>query len=175
MGENLYVANSLQVFWQPILYCVIVFTLAAFGIWKIVGERQSGETQRGKKKSRLDLGLILAVSLLILVGVFELGSSAYTFVTGAQTLTARLTEKHLVTRNTARGSGGAYRLYYGNLNWFEIPDGAAYDSLVQGDCYEVTFYDRLDPIALLDQSETGMHGTSFVAGIKQMAASKCPN
>jgi hypothetical protein len=175
MGENLYVANSLQVFWQPILYCAIVFIVAAFGIWKIVSARQSGETRAGQKKSGLDLGLMLAVSVLILVGIFELGSSAYTFVKGAQTLTARLTEKDLVTRNTPRGSGGAYRLYYGNLNWFEIPDKAAYDSLVQGNCYEVTFYDRLDPVALLDQSETGMHGTSFVAGIKQMAASQCPN
>ncbi len=175
MDENLYVANSLQVFWQPILYCVIVFTIAAFGIWKIVGERRSDETRTGKRKSRLDLGLILAVSILILVGIFELGSSAFTFVTGAQTLTARLTEKDLVTRNTPRGSGGAYRLYYGNSNWFEIQDQTAYDSLVQGDCYEVTFYDRLDPVALLNQSETGMQGTSFVAGIKQVAASKCPN
>ncbi len=175
MGDYLYIANSLQVFWQPILYGVIVFTLAAFGIWKIASERSAREGKAGKRNRGMDWGLIIAVSVLILAGIFELGSSAYTFVTGAQTLTARLTEKHLVTRNTPRGSGGAYRLYYGSLNWFEIPDGAVYDSLVQGNCYQVTFYDRLDPIALLDPSEAGPHGTSFVAGIKQIAASQCPN
>ncbi len=175
MGETLYVANSLQIFWQPIVYGVIVFTLAAVAIWKIVRERRAGAAKAGNKNRGMDWGLSIAVAVLILAGVFELGSFAFTFVTGPQTLIARLTEKNLVTRNTPRGSGGAYQLYYGRMDWFEIPDKAVYDQLVQGDCYQVTFYNRLDPIALLDPSEAGPYGTSFVAGIKQMAASQCPN
>lgn len=164
MVATIYSANIFQIFSGPI-FAILFFFLFAISGWLFL---------RSEKKPHLDLPLTAAVVLLLAAGIIVLAATVYSFTLGAETTRARLTQKDAITRNTARGSGGTYRLYFGPLVAFEEPDKGTFDRMTEGECYEITSYQNLLPSAFLDQNETGTRVTSLVAEIKSVATNNCP-
>lgn len=164
MNDTIYSANLWQVFSSSILGILFFFLIASAG-WLFL---------RGEKKPRADIPLIAAVTLLSLTGVIMAATTVYSFTLGSKTLIGRLSEKTEFTSNTGRGTDARhYRLYFGTQNAFELADKGAFDKMIQGECYQITAYPNLAPLALISQSETGTSVTGLVAEIKLADPKNC--
>ncbi len=164
MENTLYAADSLQIFWQPLLGALFLIGIVIALVPKKLRENQSGT-------SRLLLGT--TAGLVLLFGLTWLALTVYTQTLGTQSVTGRLTEKRIVVNNTARGTSSTlHRLYYGELQAFDVPSDV-YDQMVKGQCYRVSYFANVSFLTLLDADDSGLQRTAFVAAIARVPPDRC--
>ncbi len=164
MNDVLYSANLLQVFGVQIAMSVFVFVLGIVGIVRVFSQ----------KHSLVARGVIIVFSLIVMMAGLLLFAATWYASTGAtKMMSARLTGKNIVYRNTSDSTPAPiYRLDLGLTTAFDIPDADAYKKMNIGECYQVTYYPSFSLGLAPDTSQVGEQYPGSVSEIRRATGCK---
>lgn len=169
MGTVIYSASPLQAMLSSLGTTLLLIGL---GIVGIVSAFFRTSQSRG---SRIALGFVSV--FLILVG-FGMGVISYrTLSAGAETVAARLNDKHI--RHESCGDDGntctryVLETFAGDVNYDLVVDSKAYDLAQVDTCYPITFYSSKSPLNVVAETAT-YHRIESITRIEVADPAACP-
>jgi hypothetical protein len=165
MNEVFY-AFPFQAMAQQIVGGTVPFFI---GLHSLISKLFNKRTSSFKRVGLASLG-----TLVILLGIFSLGATAYIFMAGAETLDARLAQNRVIESNDPNGGGviPTYRLYFGDASQFDSRQ-ETYAKMILGNCYRVVYSPGASLMQMLGQCPASTVRGGPVTSINENPSPQC--
>jgi hypothetical protein len=169
MGTVIYSASPLQAMFSTLGTVAFLIGLGFVGILAAIFRQGQSRGAR--------IGLGVASVFLIFVGLFMGVISYISLSSGAQTVAARLNDKHIRQENCGDNGDTCTRYVLetnaGEVYYDFVVTSQAYDQAEVSTCYQVSFYKSKSPFNVVADTDT-YHRIEAVTRIEVADPSACP-